>query len=58
MSNQITKEDILSFLRQQKTFLDEKFFVKKIGLFGSFVRNEAKALHVGVFFEQRGACNA
>ena len=41
MSNQITKEDILSFLRQQKTFLDEKFFVKKIGLFGSFVRNEA-----------------
>lgn len=34
-------EDILKVLHQQKDFLQQKFFVKRIGLFGSFARNEA-----------------
>jgi hypothetical protein len=34
-------EDILNVLHQQKNFLKQKFFVKSIGLFGSFARNEA-----------------
>jgi uncharacterized protein len=38
---QLQSEDILKVLRQQKDFLHKNFFVKKIGLFGSFARNEA-----------------
>jgi predicted nucleotidyltransferase len=36
------KEEILKFLKQNKTFLHEKFGVKKIGLFGSYARDEAQ----------------
>jgi len=41
MNNTLTKEEILATLREQKDFLHEKFFVKRIGIFGSFARNEA-----------------
>ena len=34
------KEDILAFIRQNRDYLKEHFFVKRIGLFGSFVHNE------------------
>ncbi len=34
-------EEILKVLRQQRDFLKEKYHVKKIGLFGSFARNES-----------------
>lgn len=37
----LTQEDILNRLREQKPLLKEKFYVTEIGLFGSFVRNEA-----------------
>lgn len=40
--NNINKEDILDFFRQNKLFLDQKFGVTKIGLFGSYVRDEAE----------------
>ncbi|OGJ42387.1 nucleotidyltransferase [Candidatus Peregrinibacteria bacterium RIFCSPLOWO2_01_FULL_39_12] len=33
-------EDIEKILKSQKSFLKEKFRVKKIGIFGSFARNE------------------
>jgi predicted nucleotidyltransferase len=33
-------EDIEKILKSQKNFLKEKFQVKKIGIFGSFARNE------------------
>ncbi len=36
----IGKEDILEFIRQNKHYLKEHFFLKKIGLFGSFVHDE------------------
>ena len=35
----IGKEDILAFIRQNRHYLKEHFFVKKIGLFGSFVHD-------------------
>lgn len=38
----LQSEDILNVLRKQKNFLQQKFFVKSIALFGSFARNEAK----------------
>jgi len=38
---QLHSEDILKVLRQQKDYLNKHFFVKRIGLFGSFARNEA-----------------
>ena len=41
MSASLTREDIISVLRQQKDFLHKKFYVKTIGIFGSFARNEA-----------------
>ena len=41
MSDSLTREDIISVLRQQKDFLHKKFYVKTIGIFGSFARNEA-----------------
>jgi predicted nucleotidyltransferase len=37
----MTKEDILKVLKEKKEFLQEKYQVKKIGLFGSYVRDEA-----------------
>jgi predicted nucleotidyltransferase len=41
MSKPLTKEEILTTLRQQKDLLRTKFYVKNIGIFGSFARNEA-----------------
>ncbi len=34
------REDIKRILKEQKAFLAENYFVSKIGLFGSYVRNE------------------
>ena len=36
----ITKEDILLFVRQNRHYLKEHFYIKQIGLFGSFVHDE------------------
>ena len=36
-----TKEYILNFLKQNRLTLEDKFGVTKIGLFGSYARNEA-----------------
>ena len=36
----IRKEDILNFIRQNQNYLKEHFYIKKIGLFGSFVHDE------------------
>jgi predicted nucleotidyltransferase len=41
MSKPLTREEIISTLRQQKQLLHDKFYVKNIGIFGSFARNEA-----------------
>jgi len=38
----VTKEYILDFLKTNKQLLNEKYNVTKIGLFGSYVRDEAK----------------
>jgi len=38
----MTKEYILGFLKSNKQLLKEKYNVTKIGLFGSYARNEAK----------------
>jgi len=35
----IKKEDILAFIRQNRHYLKEHFYIKRIGLFGSFVHN-------------------
>jgi uncharacterized protein len=40
MVREVNKDTILNFLREHKEFLHEKFGVKKIALFGSFVRGE------------------
>ncbi len=37
-----TKEEILKILRDELPYLREKFNVKSIGLFGSYVRDEQK----------------
>lgn len=33
------KEDILAFIRQNRQYLKEHFYIKRIGLFGSFVHD-------------------
>ncbi len=38
----MTKEYILDFLKTNKQLLNDKYSVTKIGLFGSYVRDEAK----------------
>ncbi len=38
----MTKEQILDFLRQHKQEMNDRFGVTKIGLFGSYVRGEAR----------------
>ena len=38
----MTKEYILHFLKDNKQLLKEKYHVTKIGLFGSYARDEAK----------------
>lgn len=35
-----TKEEVLAFLSDNKTILNQQFHVKDIALFGSFARNE------------------
>lgn len=35
-----TQKQILDFISKNKVFLNEKFHVSKIGLFGSYARNE------------------
>jgi predicted nucleotidyltransferase len=40
-NSNLTKDVILSVLRQQESILHDKFHVRKIGLFGSYARNEA-----------------
>jgi len=36
----IKKEDILAFIQQNRHYLKEHFYIKRIGLFGSFVHDE------------------
>ena len=38
----MTKEEILDFLRGHKKEMEERFGVVRIGLFGSYVRGEAR----------------
>ncbi|GGD35065.1 hypothetical protein GCM10012288_06310 [Malaciobacter pacificus] len=38
---QVTKETILSFLKEHKKEFQKKYLVEKIGLFGSYARDEA-----------------
>lgn len=37
----LTKNEILLFLKKNKAYLHEQFFVEQIGIFGSFARDEA-----------------
>jgi len=37
----VTREHILEFLKQHRTEFQQRFSVRRIGLFGSYVRNEA-----------------
>ncbi len=37
-----TKEQIIDFLRTQKDFFEKEFKVKKIGIFGSYARSDAR----------------
>jgi len=39
----MTKEDILDELQQQKEYLQKRYSVDKIGLFGSYAKNQQKA---------------
>lgn len=36
----LTKQEILSFLRKHKTFLEKRYGVTKIALFGSYARED------------------
>ena len=38
----LTKEEILSYLAEQKAMLESEFQVTKVGLFGSFARDEQR----------------
>jgi len=38
----MTKDEILNFLRDKKSFLAERYGVLSIGLFGSYARDEAR----------------
>ena len=38
-----TKQEILDFLQSHKAYLQKRYFLTKIGLFGSFARNEQTA---------------
>ena len=38
----MTKSDIINYLKKQNSFFKEKYAVEKIGLFGSYARDEAK----------------
>lgn len=36
----MTRQDIIEYLKQKKPFFQEKYYIKQIGLFGSFAANE------------------
>lgn len=36
----LTRQDILKFLGENKEYLQKKFHLTKVGIFGSFARNE------------------
>ncbi len=36
----MTRQDIIEYLKQKKHFFQEKYYIKQIGLFGSFAANE------------------
>ena len=38
----LTRQDILSFLRDNKEYLQKHFHLTKVGIFGSFARDEQK----------------
>lgn len=38
----LTKEEIISFLRDNKNLFKKKYHIEKIALFGSYSRNEAQ----------------
>jgi hypothetical protein len=51
----LTSDDILAFIKENKSFLKEKFYCVEIGLFGSFARNEQNEnsdIDLLVVFEQ------
>jgi len=57
MSNKKTKIEIIKILKQHNKDLKEKFKVKEIGLFGSYVRNEQRRksdIDILVKFEEEG----
>ena len=48
------KDDILNFLREHKNEFKEKYSVEKIGLFGSYARDEAtKESDIDIFVEMK-----
>ena len=54
------KEDILSFLRQNKNFLQNRFSVEKIGLFGSYAKdlyNESSDIDFYVVLKRKNLDN-
>ena len=38
----LTRQDILSFLRDNKEYIQKHFHLTKVGIFGSFARDEQK----------------
>jgi uncharacterized protein len=36
----LSSEEIINFLKEDQSYLKQKFFVSEIGVFGSFARNE------------------
>ncbi len=38
-----TKNEVIEFLRQNRELLTERYHISKIGLFGSFARDEQTA---------------
>lgn len=42
MEPQLSANEILNFLRAEKTFLNQKFGVVDIGLFGSFISGQSR----------------
>ncbi len=55
----MTKEKVLNLLKEEKPFLMQNFKVKKIGIFGSFLKDETKAddLDIYVEFEKKSFDN-
>ena len=38
----MSKEDILNIIKKEKPYLEEKYHISEIGLFGSYARDEEK----------------